>query len=165
VAVNLRQHAVLWKDMAPHVATLQRLARGKRSIVEFGVRTGVSTWAILDAMPRQGHLTSLDNGWIEVPERVRNDPRWTYVAQDSAHPSLYESLPKSGLVFIDTNHEYHHTLEELAIAAHLEAKTIALHDWTLPDVHDAVLGFCSRRPYQIVGIEPSEWGFVWLGRR
>ena len=59
--ITLEEYAASWIDMAPHVGQLRELAKGKDTIVEFGVRGGVSTWAMLDGMDerrrpvRRGH--------------------------------------------------------------------------------------------------------------
>lgn len=164
--LTLEEHAASWQDMAPHIATLTRLAQYADSILELGIRAGVSTWALLDGLPPDGRMTSVDIAPLDLPARITTDPRWRQVIGDDREPALYHQLPAGfDLAFIDTSHEYHHTLEELTICASLGAQTIVLHDWMLDDVHDAVTGFCSRRPWKIEGIEPSQWGMVWLSRR
>lgn len=162
--MNLREHAHQTQDMVPHIDTLQRLAAGAQRVNEFGVRTGVSTWALLDAMAPDGRLVSVDNGRCDkIPRRVREDDRWTFVAGDDLSPEVRRQLlVNPDVVFIDTDHEYHHTLAELALAAELGARLIVCHDWNLPDVADAVLGFCRRTRWYVAGTEPSAWGLVWL---
>jgi hypothetical protein len=151
--------------MEPHLATLDRLATRQRYIVEFGIRTAVSTWALLDAMLHDGTLWSWDIALdlTKVPDRVKRDPRWMPQEGDSATATLPPNI-RPDLVLIDSSHEYHHTLRELAIADAWRTPTIALHDWNLPDVRDAVRGFVQRSVYRIEGIDPSEWGLVWLVR-
>lgn len=163
--LELLAHADFTKDMVPHLRTLDRLATGQMHIVEFGVRTAVSTWALLDAMRYDGTLWSWDIALDldRVPARVQSDPRWVPHDADSAAATLPPNV-RPDLVLIDSSHEYHHTLRELALVAEWRAHTIALHDWNLPDVHDAVVGFCDRSAYRIEGIDPSEWGLVWLCR-
>ena len=151
-------------DMAPHIGTLQRLAQGCKQAAEFGVRTGVSTWALLDALAPDGALHSWDivNVWDMVDDRVRGDPRWTFhfgPSQD-ALAECPELRPE--LEFIDSSHDYHQTITELNIAAAWDAPLIVCHDWNISDVRDAVRGFCERSRYRLVGIEESAWGMAWL---
>lgn len=159
------------KDMAPHLATLQRLANGKRRLVEFGVRTGVSTWAMLDVMATDGRLWSFDTvdvrqtpGHCDLdrfPVRVSSDPRWTLVIGNSASADVPF---RPDLLFIDSSHEHDRTLKELAVADRWKVPVIVLHDWNLPAIRDAVLAFCGDGGYAIEGVEDSEWGLVWLSR-
>lgn len=159
-------HARSWGDMVPHVATLTALASEARTIVEFGVRGGVSTWALLDGLHPDGSLTSVDidpDCLDRVPARVSGDPRWVFIIADSTAP-INDLPPHADLVFIDTSHEYHATIHELDIARRLNAAVIALHDYNLPDVSDAVHGFLRRQPHYTLTVEPSEWGLAVLRR-
>lgn len=165
--VTLAYHAASWADMVPHLATLTRLAGDARTIVEFGVRGGVSTWALLDGLPDDGQMVSVDideDVPAKLPERVTADPRWRLVIADDRAPDIQASLPShADLVFIDTSHEYHHTLRELEIARRLGATTVALHDYALADVEDAVLGWL-RRNRGTLTVEQSEWGLAVIAR-
>jgi len=161
--VNLTTHAAATADMVPHIATLYRLAAGADNIIEFGVRSAVSTWALLDGLSPDGHLHSYDideRTRENVPERVYLDPRWHLHLCDSLDAERPPVPPD--LVFIDTSHEYHQTLAELQLAGSWGTPLIVLHDWALPDVQDAVRGFCDRSAYRIAGIEESQWGLAWL---
>lgn len=162
--MTLAQHAAIAKDMVPHLDTLIRLARGCEVIVELGVRTGVSSWAFLEGLPPYGSLVSVDQAWHpDIPAEIANDPRWTFIQGDDRTHGIQERLPHADLWLIDTTHEYHHTLEELALAARF-TRRILLHDFALPDVADAVRGFVDRTDWRIVRIEPSQWGLVEIVR-
>lgn len=159
--VTLEQHAAEMRDMVPHIDTLQRLASGARHVVEFGVRTGVSTWALLDAIAPDGALLSWDITPQMTPDRCRFDPRWTLTMGDS----LRAEVPWTpDLVFIDTSHRYAQTLAELRWCAERDVPLIVLHDWNEDGVRDAVTDFCAETGHRIDGIEDSEWGMVWLRR-
>jgi predicted O-methyltransferase YrrM len=173
--MTLPEHAARTGDMVPHLATLTTVAARHHHVVEFGVRTGASTWALLDGLPADGTLISVEilpDGTGEfgadfnelVPERVRDDPRWRFIAGDDMDPATQAQLGTATLVFIDTTHEYHHTLRELELAARIGAETILLHDFNLDDVADAVHGFCRRTEFSIALLEPSYWGLVGLER-
>jgi hypothetical protein len=160
-APSLESHAARFVDMAPHVATLRRLAKGSRRAVEFGVRTGVSTWALLDAIAARGTLDSWDIEDVRdrVPDRVRDDPRWTLHVGDS----LTATVPAApDIVFIDTSHTYRQTIDELRLCASWGAPLIVLHDWNLEPVSSAVSEFCDRTGYRLDGVEASPWGMAWV---
>jgi len=156
---SLERHAAEMRDMVPHYRTLQGLAHGCRYVVEFGVRTGVSTWALLEALPPDGLLLSWDIEEPPVPDQVRDDPRWRFHKGDSLTATV-EQVP--GLVFIDTSHTYRQTMDELRLCASWGAPLIVLHDWNLPGVADAVTEFCDRTGYYIDGVQQSQWGMVWV---
>src|SRR5688500_20262545 len=92
---DLRQFAFDQVDMAPHYQTLIRLARDCHTIIEWGVRGGVSTWAFLDGLPADGVLVSVDIVDCVVPRRVSEDPRWTFLVGDDLDPTIRAQLPRS----------------------------------------------------------------------
>lgn len=162
-ATNLHAYATEWVDCAPHYPTLIDLARSARTVIEFGVRGGVSTWALLDGLPEDGHLWSVDIDNCIVPPRVSTDPRWTFLVGDDLDPLVQEHLPASAdLVFIDTSHTYGQTVAELAYALRFGPARIALHDYALDAVKRAVDEFCVREGWRIAINERSQWGFVVL---
>jgi predicted O-methyltransferase YrrM len=150
-ATDLRQWADEQVDMAPHIDTLMRHAREANVIVEWGVRGGVSTWAILDAMPADGHLYSVDIIDCVVPPRVSEDPRWTFLVGDDLDPVIQAQLPPlADLVFIDTSHTYEQTVGELEYAMLLRPKRIVMHDYVMPPVAQAADEFCAREGWTVV---------------
>lgn len=161
---TLEAAAARWRDMEPHLATLTRLASGSCRALELGVRGGVSTWALLDGLPDGATLTSVDIDPVcreIVPDRVKHDPRWTLRIGDD------RTLPLEGtydFVFIDTSHEYEHTLLELELADRSGASVIALHDWALEPVERAIRVFMAADPAWSLEIEESQWGFAILTR-
>ena len=161
-ATNLHQFATEWVDCVPHYPTLINLARGAKTVIEWGVRGGVSTWALLDGLPEDGHLWSVDIIDCVVPPRVSEDPRWTFLVGDDLNIAIQRQLPaEADLIFIDTSHTYEQTAAELALAAQMTRK-IALHDYALDDVKRAVDEFCAREGWHVAFHERSQWGFVVL---
>lgn len=153
-ATDLRQWAADQVDMAPHIATLTRYARECHTIVELGVRGGVSTWALLDGLPADGHLWSVDIIDCVVPPRVSGDERWTFIIGDDLDPSTIAQLPASAdLVFIDTSHEYAHTCAELAWAQTLSPARIVMHDYVMEPVKRAAGEFCEREGWKVIANE------------
>lgn len=166
--ITLREYADAWIDMAPHLDELVVYARGKRTVIEFGLRGAVSTWAMLDGMPADGVLYGVDiDPAAPVPPRVRQDPRFRFVVGDS----LTAHLPDhADLVMIDSSHEFAQTVGELVRAASLTPAVICLHDYLYeqtPGVARAVDGYVSPgylrdEPYRLETVHPSRWGLAVL---
>ena len=128
-AVDLRDWAIANRDMAPHIATLTAYAKQAQTIVEFGVRNAVSTWAFLDGLPEDGRMWSVDIVESRVPPRVYTDPRWTYIVGNDVDPKIRAILPDhADLLFIDTSHEYQQTVAELKLAPSFSPHVILMHD-------------------------------------
>lgn len=159
---DLGHHARHWADMAPHTATLTRLASEALSVVEMGTRGGVSTWALLDGLPAGGRMVSADidpDCALLLPPRVVDDARWSLEEGDSTTVPL----PDADLVLIDTSHALVQTRAELARAESLGARAIALHDWEEPGVRQAVCELVSLGGWSLA-VEPSQWGLAILRR-
>jgi len=153
-ATDLRQWAADQVDMAPHIATLTKWARSAQVIVELGVRGGVSTWALLDGLPPTGSLYSVDIVDCVVPPRVSGDARWTFIVGDDRDPAVQAQLPDhADLVFIDTSHEYEHTVNELAYALTLTPARIVMHDYVMEPVLRAGTEFCAREGWRVAANE------------
>jgi predicted O-methyltransferase YrrM len=154
--MNLHELAVAQRDMVPHLATLSRYASEASTVIELGVRAGVSTWALLDGLPDSGHLWSVDIDECAVASRVAADPRWTFIRGDDRKADVRERLPRAAdLVFIDTSHEYWHTLDELRYARSLGARRIVCHDAEWPGVSRAIRRFRIRRRWRVESYDPA----------
>lgn len=141
-AVELPSWAHQNRDMYPHLEALTGFAAEAGSIIELGVRGGVSTWALLDGLPENGRMWSVDIDLCVVPPRVSLDARWTFILGDDTDPYVQDDLPRQAdLVFIDTSHEYEHTVTELLFALTRIPKRILLHDANWPGVSRAVSEF------------------------
>lgn len=166
--ITLAEYARAWIDMDPHVGHLMDLARGKQSIVEFGLRGAVSTWAMLDAMAADGKLIGIDiDPNAPLPARVRNDPRFEFRVGDT----LEVELPaRCDMVMIDASHEFAPTVAELVRAARMEPKVIVCHDYLYrhtPQVRAAIDGYVAPgylrdEPYRLETVHPSDWGLAVL---
>lgn len=151
---DLNQFAYDQVDMAPHIDTLTRLARKAQTVIEWGVRGGVSTWAILDGLPPDGTLVSVDVVDCVVPPRVSGDPRWTFLVGDDLDPEIVAQLPKlADMVFIDTSHTYEQTAAELTLAVTFTPGRIVMHDYVMEPVERAAREFCEREGWRVVANE------------
>jgi len=162
--ITLEEYAESWLDMAPHVEQIKALASQVKTVVEFGLRGGVSTWAFLDGLPADGTLLGVDiDAGALISKRVRNDPRFTFLVGDSI---LVDLPKKADLVMIDSSHEYDQTVAELVVAEKMKPRFIVLHDYLYPQswcqVRQAVDGFVAFRSYKIDVVHHSEWGLAVL---
>lgn len=172
--MTLERYAAAWVDMEPHIHELGVYARGKRVIVEFGLRGAVSTWAMIDAMPADGRLIGVDiDGGVPIPPRVREDPRFELVVGEAATVKL--PVRHADMVMIDAGHEFTDTVLELVRAASLGPEVICCHDYLYeptPGVRRAIDGFTGPgylrefdSPYELRFLHRSRWGLAVLVRR
>jgi hypothetical protein len=164
--ITLTEYAAKWVDMAPHIDALREYASKARTIVEFGVRGGVSTWAMLGGLSAKGVIHAVDNDpdvMEMTPPWVLEDPRLKLVIGDDLKVDLPD---KADLVMIDSGHEYQQTLDELAIANDLEPSLILLHDYLYtetPGVRQAVDWWTSEAGgWRLATVHPSQWGLAVL---
>lgn len=85
-------------------------------VIELGVRSGVSTAALLAGLEhnRKGTLWSCDKD--DLRREIRDHPRWQFAMGDDREPERLDPPPPSRcqLLFIDTSHTGVHTRKELA---------------------------------------------------
>jgi cephalosporin hydroxylase len=121
-------------DIHLHLPTFVRLVEnsGATKVIELGTRTGVSTIAWLYALELVGgHLWSVDTD--ERPA-IGDHDHWTFIQGDDCSPQVFAQLPSPvDVVFIDTSHDYDHTLRELNLYRWLvrPGGKILLHDTEL----------------------------------
>lgn len=110
-----------WSDIQEYMPFLYEQARSRPGvrILELGARRGNSTLAFLaGAAESGGHVWSCD---IDNVLAYRDgigpfgmSPRWTFTCGDDMDPSVQSLLPaQADILFLDTSHEYEHTLAEL----------------------------------------------------
>jgi hypothetical protein len=124
-------------DINEHLPTLKRYAAECSSVAEFGVRSVVSTWAMLsglkesvDDAPKTMICVDIDNvplaGVVQVAGRVGINLSFQQV--NSVAADLGEGVD---LLFIDTWHVYGHLRRELAAHCAKVRRYIAMHDTTV----------------------------------
>jgi len=101
-----------------------------QTVVELGVRSGVSTSAFLAAMEHTGGVVwSCDINQPRVDPIIRDHPQWEFVWGDDLQ--LACDAPDADVVFIDTSHAYLQTLAELNAFSGKARSVILLHDTQL----------------------------------
>jgi len=162
--ITLEEYASSWIDMDAHFRQLQELGSRVKTVVEFGLRGGVSTWALLDGLPEDGSLIGVDiDPDALVARRVKADPRFTFLVGDSIRVRLPRRVD---LVMIDSSHMYDQTVKELRVAAKMKPQYIVLHDYYYRAddcrVKEAVDEFVALGFYKIDVIHESHWGLAVL---
>lgn len=105
-------------DIYEHLPTLVALVEKHRAgpglVIELGTRTGVSTVAFLHALAGSGgHLWSVD---LDPPPDLGKQKHWTFIQGDDCSPEVFAQMPRMvDVVFVDTDHDYAHTLRELEL--------------------------------------------------
>jgi predicted O-methyltransferase YrrM len=110
-----------WSDIQEYLPFLYEQARSRPGcrVLELGARRGNSTLAFLaGAAESGGHVWSCDvENVLRYPDGIgpwRDAPHWTFVCGDDMHPAVRAALPaEADVFFLDTSHEYEHTLAEL----------------------------------------------------
>jgi len=136
--VAYEQALSTWSDLGPHLKRLHDLTVeiAAQQVIELGVRSGVSTSALLAAVEETGgRVWSCDIEDHRAPDAVASNPRWTFHLGDDRRSA--DSAPeRCDLLFIDTSHKGAHTRTELALYGPRvrEGGIIVLHDADLPGV-------------------------------
>lgn len=110
-----------WSDIQEYLPFLYETARSydQVRVLELGSRKGNSTLAFLAAAEETGgHVWSGDIDDVRLfPDGIgpfARHPRWTFVRGDDMDVTVQSLLPaRCDVLFIDTSHEYEHTLAEL----------------------------------------------------
>lgn len=157
-------------DVYEHLPTFVQTVEDlhAQQIIELGTRSGVSTIAWLYALEQSGgHLWTVD---LEPAPNIGQYDHWTHLQGDDCSEQVFERLPSQvDVVFIDTSHEYDHTLTELSLYHWLvrPGGRILLHDTELPHpefvsgrsypVRRAIEAFC-RSEGLVWSNDPRCWG-------
>lgn len=105
-------------DIIEHLPTLTKFANEVKHVTEFGVRTGNSARAFLEA--KIDKLISYDiYDFVGI-----DDPRFTFIKGNS----IEVDIEPTELLMIDTDHNYKQLKSELDKHAEYVSKYIILHD-------------------------------------
>jgi len=167
-----------WSDIQEYLPFLHETAASypQVRVLELGSRRGNSTLAFLAAaLTVRGSVVSADldpvADYDEGMRRWRDCPWWTFVQGDDMDEAVQARLPaQCDVLFVDTSHEYAHTLAELrAYMPRVVPGGVALfHDtrifgtWsepgdTIPPVARALDGWCAEAGLSWENL-PGEYG-------
>jgi cephalosporin hydroxylase len=167
-----------WSDIQEYLPFLHETAKSydRVRVLELGSRKGNSTLAFLAAAEETGgHVWSGDISNVLLdPEGMRPwfpHERWTFTCGDDMDPAVQARFPAEvDVLFIDTSHEYLHTLEECRVyVPRVVPGGVALfHDtrifgpWaeegdTIPPVTRALDDYCAETGFAWENL-PGEYG-------
>lgn len=113
-------------DIYEHLDLIKSYAERSDSCIEFGVRSVVSTWALLAGKPRSILSVDIEQCPVERVSELAKDAGvdFNFVIADT----LTIDVPEADLLLIDTFHTYSHLLLEMIRHGHKARKFMLLHD-------------------------------------
>ena len=156
------KNSIQW--IAHYMPILYEHSKDCDSIVEIGVNQVNSTWAFLNARPKNG-VISIDidlnrsaymtqqglseNIWLSWAKHLSEKEEVAFSPVES--DSLQAELPEIDLLFIDSLHTYEHLRAELFLHGPKAQKYIILHDTTLyPELVNAVDEFLNAHEQFVI---------------
>jgi predicted O-methyltransferase YrrM len=115
-------------DISDHLATLRRLAGSVSSVVELGVRGGVSTLALLLGKPKL--LTSFDINHFAMEPVYKKYAEYLEVNFKFIQENVLttDKITECDLLFIDTMHSFDQMSCELYLHGNKAKKYLVFHD-------------------------------------
>lgn len=158
-----------WSDIEAHLPFLHEAASRSRSILELGVRGGVSTSALLAGLEQsgRGHLWSVDTRKPCIPLWWHGSGAWTLTIGDDLDPRVAKAQPeKIDMLFIDTDHFYEHTLAELRLyVPRVNAGgMVCCHDTELLALPGCPKGYVAFSVAKALEAFCAETGLKWTNR-
>lgn len=159
-------------DINQHLDTLQNLASQCETVIELGVRSGVSTYALLAGRPRQ--IKSFDINPIGPLEdifnnhAVDNNISWKFYNENCLTTN---NIDECDMLFIDTFHSFKQMSCELLLHGNKAKKYLVFHDTVtfgyndelgdikLQYLSESLQAFCHSLPDQ-KGIMPAIEKFI-----
>lgn len=149
-------------DIRAHVPTLRKLAKGRQTVVEFGVRFGISTIALLAGRPKQ--LLSYDIADPPTQEVIAKaaGARWEFTKGDSRQVTI----PRCEVLFIDTLHTKEQLRAELERHHEKVADLIVLHDTeTFPELWQPIGWLLETGQWRVESHTRADNGLTILRRK
>lgn len=109
--------------ISPHLPRLRALAEGLDTCVEFGVKRGASSSALLLGAKRVVSYDIAETPQARELQKIAGD-RWEYRIEDSRKAAV----PECDLLFVDSQHDYETCYAELMAHGNNARKFLVLHD-------------------------------------
>lgn len=132
-------------DIVEHLPTIKRYASECSSIVEMGVRSMVSSWALLAGHPKQMISIDIDhpskyNNNLSIAESLCREEGINFKFIQASTMSI--EIEETEMLFIDTIHTFEHLSKELKLHGNKAKKFIILHDTiSCPEIVPAITEF------------------------
>lgn len=158
------------------IAIVLNMNKGARIFLELGVRSGVSTRALLIACRKiDGCLISLDiDPCEEAKKRIQEmglEKHWVFIQRDDKELLSIWKYGKVDMIFLDSDHDEAHTKQELEICHKILKKggLILVHDTLAPNyagIMKAIVVFLAEHKKQYNFFElGTRYGLGMLGRK
>jgi len=155
-------------DINEHIPVMHKYANECNHITEFGVRTGVSTWAWLASRAKVIRCFDIENV-------INNLEHHIYSAKDTKKDFTFTcvntiadklEIEPTDLLFIDTEHTYEQCSKELKMHAHNVRKYLIFHDTTIcQELNKAINEFLqSNKEWKVKEILTNNNGLTVLER-
>jgi len=152
-------------DINEHLPTLKKYASECDHVTEMGVRTVVSTYALMMGKPKKLisiDITPIEDYGIDRNElkslAAKNNTDFEFIVGDTTSDSL--NIEETDFLFIDTWHTYKQLSKELTLHGNKARKFIGFHDTTLfesygeddsrPGLWQAIEEFIQSNPNWVV---------------
>ena len=155
-------------DINEHISVMHKYANECNHITEFGVRTGVSTWAWLASRAKVIRCFDIENinkdlkAHYESAKDTRKD--FTFTCVNTIADKL--EIEPTDLLFIDTEHTYEQCSKELKMHAYNVRKYLIFHDTTIcQELNKAINEFLqSNKEWKVKEILTNNNGLTVLER-
>lgn len=143
-------------DINENLHHLKDYAEKCDSVVEMGVRSIVSTWALLAGHPKKmisidiAHPSHCGGNIDEVYSLCSSEEiDFTFIQSDT----LQVEIPECDMLFIDTLHTYDHLTKELNLHSQKVRKYLAFHDTqSCPEVLLAIVDFLQKNKNWVIDL-------------
>jgi cephalosporin hydroxylase len=139
------KHCQEWSDIHEHLPVLRQLSSECSSVIEIGVRSGVSTWGILMGLAESpNHPRSYLGIDLDYPPEEKYQLAQALAKQNQISFKFWKGndldaeVEPADMIFIDTLHTYCQLTVELEKFGPKAKKYIAMHDTNWGDLDDPV---------------------------
>jgi len=140
---------LIGSDIVLHLPVLEYFASLSETVVEFGVRDGQSTVALISGC--RGIVHSFDirmSGVVNDLRALELPCKWTFQTLDTGSELESGLVPECDMLFIDTEHTHQQMSKELLLHGRKAMKFLAFHDtFTFRDeICPAIEDFVASHP-------------------
>lgn len=157
-------------DINEHLPTLYEYSKGCESVLELGVRSGVSTFAFMKGLSEnESNKRRLVSGDLNEISSMLNQAQiitfcrdynidYTFLLGNDLDIKIPESISETDITFIDTWHIYGHLKRELVKFAPITKRYIIMHDTTLDGINGETIrcGWNAEQQFKETGIPVEE---------